>query len=68
MVNPPIVSFLAIFSQFPHHNSLTSAALEEYDPANSRRPIDLFEQESIIGDPTDGVDDSVSFGQLVWPR
>jgi hypothetical protein len=68
MVNPSVVSFLAIFSQFPHHNSLTSAALEEYDPAKSRRPIDLFEQESIIGDPADGVDDPVSLWKLVWPR
>jgi hypothetical protein len=68
MVNPPIVSFLAIFSQFPHHNSLTSAALEEYDPANSRSPVDFLEQESIIRNPANGVDDSVSFGQLVWPR
>lgn len=68
MVNPSVVSFLAIFSQFPHHNSLTSAALENYDPANSRCPIDFLEQDSTIGHPADGVDDPVSLWKLVWPR
>lgn len=67
MVNPPVITFLPVFTQSSYDLAFAGTLREQDDRAVPRGPVNLLDQERIIGDPADFHDDPLCSRHLARP-
>lgn len=67
MVDPSVITLLPVLPQGPNHHPFTPPILEQDNPSDSRRSVDLLDQQCIIRYPSNLDDDPLVQGHLVRP-